>query len=87
MMILRLSRITTSVILIILTIKHIYIYIKYRLIANLYVFLMIYQMLDIIKHSDALKLSETTKALVAQFVLRAKYSVVGSATKASKWLQ
>lgn len=31
MMILRLSRITTSVILIILTIKHIYIYIKYRL--------------------------------------------------------
>ena len=48
------------------------------------------QMLDIIKHSDALKLSETTtttKALVAQFVLRAKYSVVGSATKASKWLQ
>ena len=32
MMILRLSRITTSVILIILTIKHIYIYIKYRLI-------------------------------------------------------
>ena len=33
MMILRLSRITTSVILIILTIKHIYIYIKYRLIC------------------------------------------------------
>ena len=35
------------------------------------------QMLDSIKHSDALKLSETTKALVAQFALRAKYSVVG----------
>lgn len=45
---------------------------------------------ETLKHSDALKfLSETTrttKALVAQFALRAKYSV-GSATKASKWLQ